>query len=94
MGQVVPFDGKKPGSEAPAPGDAASLMAFYVAFPIRWREFLHAHFADAGHVATFFGVSERAAAKWWDGAGGVNGGKVALACATIPTAAPMLFAAE
>jgi hypothetical protein len=94
VGSLIAFGGKLPSKDAVQPGNARDLMAFYGAFPIRWQEFLHAHFGSEVQVAIFFGVSERAAAKWWNGEGGVNGGKVALACSTIPTAATMLFAAE
>jgi hypothetical protein len=77
-----------------APGRADDVIAFYAEFPDRWRAFLHAHFRDYRHVSFFFGVTEKAAQKWWDGIGGVNAGKMAYACATIPTAPQWLYAAE
>jgi hypothetical protein len=66
----------------------------YAQFPDRWRAWLHANYRTARHVAQAFSVSERAAQKWWDGVGGVNGGKVAYAVRTQPGAASFLFAAE
>ncbi len=77
-----------------APGRVDDVIAFYAEFPDRWRAFLHAHFRDYRHVSAFFGVTEKAAQKWWDGIGGVNAGKMAYACATIPTAPQWLYAAE
>ena len=66
----------------------------YQRFPDRWMRWLHRNFADPHKVARAFGVSDRAAQKWWDGVGGVNGGKVAYAVRTWPGAAEFLFAAE
>lgn len=66
----------------------------YQRFPDRWMRWLHCNFTDARKVARAFSVSERAAQKWWDGIGGVNGGKVAYAVRTWPGAAEFLFAAE
>lgn len=74
--------------------EAVDPDACYAEFPERWRSWLHRHFRSARHVAQAFGVSERAAQKWWDGVGGVNGGKVAYAVRTQPGAAQFLFAAE
>jgi hypothetical protein len=68
--------------------------ACYAAFPDRWRAWLKANYRTPRHVAQAFSVSERAAMKWWDGVGGVNGGKVAYAVRTQPGAAEFLFAAE
>lgn len=68
--------------------------ACYAAFPDRWRAWLHSNYRSSTHVAQAFSVSERAAQKWWDGVGGVNGGKVAYAVRTQPGAAQFLFAAE
>jgi hypothetical protein len=68
--------------------------ACYAGFPDRWRQWLHRNYRTARHVAQAFSVSERAAQKWWDGIGGVNGGKVAYAVRTQPGAAQFLFAAE
>lgn len=68
--------------------------ACYAEFPDRWRAWLHANYRTSRHVAQAFCVSERAAQKWWDGMGGVNGGKVAYAVRTQPGAAQFLFAAE
>ncbi len=74
--------------------EAVDPETCYAGFPDRWRAWLHAHYRSARHVAQAFSVSERAAQKWWDGVGGVNGGKVAYAVRTQPGAAQYLFAAE
>jgi hypothetical protein len=73
---------------------AVDPEACYAEFPDRWRAWLHRNYRTARHVAQAFCVSERAAQKWWDGVGGVNGGKVAFAVRTQPGAAQFLFAAE
>lgn len=73
---------------------AVDPNACYAEFPDRWRAWLHAHYHTSSHVAQAFSVSEKAAQKWWDGIGGVNGGKVAYAVRTQPGAAQFLFAAE
>jgi hypothetical protein len=67
---------------------------FARAFPAKWQAFLHAHFRNSIHVADTFGVTDRAARKWWDGIGGPNGAKVAQAHLMYPAEAQMLFAAE
>lgn len=74
--------------------EAIDPEACYAGFPDRWCAWLHANYRTARHVAQVFRVSERAAQKWWDGLGGVNGGKVAYAVRTQPGAAQFLFAAE
>ena len=74
--------------------EAIDPEACYAEFPDRWRAWLHANYRSARKVAQAFNVSERAAQKWWDGLGGVNGGKVAYAVRTQPGAARFLFAAE
>lgn len=64
-------------------------------FPDKWRAYLHAAFRNHFDVAQTFQVSERAARRWWNGEGGVNGGYVAVAIETHPIEAPRrLFAAE
>jgi hypothetical protein len=65
------------------------------AFPARWQGYIRANFRNLGHVQQVFGVSERAARKWWNGEGGVNGSYVAIAKKEHPIQAEqMLFAAE
>jgi hypothetical protein len=64
-------------------------------FPDRWRAYIRSNFRNLNHVQQVFGVSERAARKWWNGESGANGGYVAIAMAEHPVAAQrMLFAAE
>lgn len=53
-------------------------------FPEQWRAFLHAHFRNPTSVAFTFGVCEKAAQNWWDGVGGPQGSKVALAFSRFP----------
>lgn len=56
-------------------------------FPDRWMAFLHAHFSGPAQVGFTFGVTEKAAEKWWHGVGGPQGAKVALAYSEYPVAA-------
>ncbi len=63
-------------------------------FPAKWQAFLRAHFRNPVHVAYTFGVTDRAARKWWDGDGGPHGAKVAQAQVMYPAETQMLFAAE
>lgn len=64
-------------------------------FPARWSSYIRTNFRDLRHIQQVFGVSERAARKWWNGDGGANGAYVAIAVEAHPIAAPrMLFAAE
>lgn len=58
--------------------------AFYRMFPDRWMAFLHAHHRSVIEVAAFYSISEKAAAKWWNGIGGPRGDKVVLAAVTHP----------
>lgn len=67
-------------------------MAFYAAFPDRWRAFLHAQFRSPFEVAAFFSVTEKAAEKWWHGIGGPQGAKVTYALEEIEGAADWLVA--
>lgn len=96
MAEVVPFSprqsfGKKSvGKSGPCrvtvQGKAFDLVQFYADFPDRWMEFLRAHFPSPIAVAFHFGVSERAAEKWWHGIGGPRGDKVLVALRTVPGA--------
>ncbi|WP_299558679.1 hypothetical protein [uncultured Sulfitobacter sp.] len=56
-------------------------------FPDLWRDYLHAHFACIADVALAFGVTERAARRWWNGAG-PRGAFVAMALRLHPQTAP------
>lgn len=69
------------------------VYGFSAAFPDRWMGYLRAHFRNAVHVAHVFGVSERAARKWWDGDGACGGAKVVIALRLHPEASAMLLAA-
>ena len=81
----------------PANGQFAGLPFdlhhYRVVFPDRWMEFLHAHFRDHIHVAFVFGVSERAARKWWEGIGAPRAEFALAACKHIPGAAEYLMEA-
>lgn len=57
------------------------------AMPELWRDFIRANFADLRAVMLAFGVSERAARKWWNAEGGVNGAYVVHALRHWPEAA-------
>lgn len=56
-------------------------------FPDQWQAYLRAHFASIADAALAFGVSERAARRWWDGAG-PRGAFVAIALQLHPESAP------
>ena len=68
-------------------GRATDLLAVQRMFPAQWMAFLRAHFVSSVHVAHFFGVTERAADKWWHGVNGPQGSKVALAYSEYPVQA-------
>ncbi len=53
--------------------------------------FLRGHFRSHAEVAVVFGISERAAEKWWNGVGGPQGAKLAFAVEHLPGAAVVLF---
>lgn len=74
-------------------GQVFDLHRAAAAFPDQWMAFLHAHFQNPVAVAYHFGVTERAAAKWWEGVGGPRGDKVAVALRTVPGAADLLLRA-
>lgn len=74
-------------------GQAFDLVRFYADFPDRWMMFLRAQFPNPVAVAFHFGVSERAAEKWWHGVGGPRGDKLAVALVTVPGAADALLRA-
>ena len=56
-------------------------------FSGQWQAYLHGHFACINDVALAFGVTERAARRWWDGAG-PRGAFVAIALRLHPNSAP------
>ena len=93
--RVLPFvprlsSGKRAAVQS---GESFDLFRFSADFPDRWSGFLRAHFAGPISVAAHFGVTERAAEKWWHGVGGPRGDKVAVALLTVPDAADHLLVA-
>jgi len=92
MGDVIIF--RPPPCPAPARVSVCpdGLLRSYAGFPDLWSAFLRAHFRSPVDAASFFGVTERAARKWWEGVGGVTGARVVVALATIPTAQGWLVA--
>lgn len=92
---VIPFPGKQSSGKRidVRSGQVFDLHGAAVEFPDLWMEFLHAHFHNPVAVAYHFGVTERAAAKWWEGIGGPRGDKVAVALRTVPGAADALLRA-
>lgn len=89
---VIPFPGKlSSGKRADlSSGQAFDLLRFQADFADAWMRFLRAEFSGPIAVAFHFGVTERAASKWWDGIGGPRGDKVALALMTVPGAEVLL----
>lgn len=74
-------------------GNVVSLDAYRInrEFPDRWQAYLRAHFGSIAEAALAFGVTERAARRWWDGAG-TRGAYVVIALRTHPeTAAAYLL---
>ena len=64
-------------------------------FAERWGAYIRANYRNLAHVCRVFGVSERAARKWWNGEGGAHGVNVAVASAEHPDQMPhFLYAAE
>lgn len=57
------------------------------AMPQLWQSFIRANFRDLRDVMVAFGVSERAARKWWNAEGGVNGAYVCFALRRWPAEA-------
>lgn len=74
-------------------GRPFDLHHYRTIFPDRWSAFLRAHFRDHIHVAFMFGVSERAARKWWEGIGAPRAEFALAACKHIPGAAEYLMEA-
>lgn len=68
-------------------GRPCDPLALQRKFPDQWMAFLRANFRNPVDVAFTFGVTEKAADKWWHGIGGPQGSKVALAFAHFPTQA-------
>lgn len=93
---VIPFPGRlSSGKRADlGSGQGFDLLRYYADFPDRWMAFLRANFPGPVAVAYHFGVTERAAAKWWDGIGGPRGDKLAVALMTIPGAGEALLCAD
>lgn len=92
---VIPFPGKLSSGKRMdlVSGQVFDLHRAGAAFPDQWMAFLHAHFASPVAVAFHFGVTERAAAKWWEGVGGPRGDKVVVALRTVPGAVDDLLRA-
>lgn len=90
---VVPFVGKQSFGKLSdqRSGEVVDLHRFRVAFNDRWMALLRARFDSPVQVACYFGVTERAAQKWWDGIGGPRGAQVALALMTLDGAADHLL---
>lgn len=65
----------------------ADPIRFGTVFPDRWMAFLRAHHGSVEEVAVFYGVTDRAARKWWNGVGGPRGDKVAMAVMSNPAGA-------
>lgn len=84
----APLDAQKsePKVERLATGQRVDPLTVAKEFPRLWMAFLHANFANPVHVAHVFGVTEKAATKWWQGIGGPNGARVALAAQLLPAA--------
>ncbi|MBB3995286.1 hypothetical protein GGR95_002941 [Sulfitobacter undariae] len=62
-------------------------------FAGQWQAYLHAHFDCINDAALAFGVTERAARRWWDGAG-PRGAFVAIALRLHPESAPAFLLAD
>lgn len=92
---VIPFPGKLSSGKRldVRSGQEFDLHRAAAEFPDLWMAFLRAHFHNPVAVAYHFNVTERAAAKWWDGIGGPRGDKVAVALRTVPGAADALLRA-
>jgi hypothetical protein len=92
---VVPFPGGQSSRKRTdlCSGGSFDLLRFYADFPDRWMAFLRAHFDSPMSVAFHFGVTERAADKWWNGVGGPRGDKLAMALVTVRGAADQLLRA-
>lgn len=100
--RIVPFPARA-GSRYPVSREQSSGLSSerrapldpyreHAQFPDRWRAYLHAHFRGPDQVAAAFGVTERAARKWWQGIGGCKGAAVVVAVQLHPDTAPdMLF---
>ena len=82
----------KSGTAVPAP----MVDPFHLAreFPARWQRYIQTNFRNTDQVAQCFGVSERAARKWWDGEGGPKGAPVAMALVLHPESATQILLAR
>lgn len=88
---VFPQSGPKPGlrSNEPLSGQVVRLEPYRVLreFSDQWQAYLRAHFSSIADVALAFGVTERAARRWWNGAG-PRVAFVAIALRLHPASAP------
>lgn len=94
---VFPQGGAKPAypSTEPLSGQVVQLEPYRVLrdFSAQWQVYLHAHFDCINDAALAFGVTERAARRWWDGAG-PRGAFVAIALRMHPETAPAYLLAD
>jgi len=76
-------------SPEPLSGQVIPLEPYRVLrdFGGQWQAYLRAHFASITDAALAFGVTERAARRWWDGAG-PRGAFVVIALRLHPDTAP------
>mgnify|MGYP001172806915 FL=1 len=74
-----------------APARPFDPWRFRAAFPDLWSDFLRVHYRRPEDVAAAFGVTEKAARNWFEGAGGPQGDKVVVAL-RLHGAAPVMAA--
>ncbi|WP_306150620.1 hypothetical protein [Roseovarius sp. MMSF_3281] len=79
--------GSVPQAALPGARPVADPHEVQRAMPELWQSFIRANFSDLRAVMMAFGVSERAARKWWNAEGGVNGAYVVHAFRRWPDAA-------
>ena len=63
------------------------LWRFRAVFPDRWSSLLQRHHRDSEEIAFFYGVDEKTARNWLEGATGPRGAHVAMAFEAYPVAA-------
>jgi hypothetical protein len=83
------------GSTEPLSGQVVQIEPYRILrdFPEQWQAYLWAHFGSINDAALAFGVTERAARRWWDGAG-PRGAFVAIALRLHPASAPAFLLAD
>ena len=80
------------GKKFPAPN--LDPKDFCERFPSQWQAFLHAYYRNQIEVALVYGVTEKAAEKWWNGVGGPRGAVIALAATINPAGFQDFLAAD